>query len=921
MDKQELTTRIMAEPEFEVILRTGETIARQLVAAGDYSIGRSTLCALVAENPELEEEHAFVSVSIGGVRVKPCSVQSEVRIGEARVQREQELALPACFSLRNTHVEISEVRSGRTAVPISSNPKSARIEAEHYEIYGEIAAGGMGRVLDAEDLKLGRPVAMKVLHEREDVDLDLEMRFVQEAEIMGWLEHPNIVPIHDFGKDAKGRPFYTMKRVQGETLQAVLNKLKAGDAETIQDWPLNNLLNVFLKVCDAVAFAHSKGVIHRDLKPENVMIGDFGEVLVMDWGLARMLTDEADELLPKSAEEQGHDLPGVTMDGAVIGTPQYMSPEQACGHVDAIDTRSDIYSLGAILYVLLTLRAPISGESVEAVLEQVRDNRIVPPAELEVGPLPHCPSGKIPAPVSAIVLRAMAGEPDRRYPSAEALATDIKAHQGGFATSVEEPGVLKLLTLFYRRNRFAVSAAAISSIAILAALAVSLSMYFRENAARKTAQAEAEKSAQVARFLNDTLASAGPSAAMGRDTALMRDILDQTTIRIGEELRHQPRITAELSRIIGNVYTELREFEPALEQLANAVALQRQLNPKPNPDLAGSLLDLAAALELAGRIREAEPPAREAFDMWQILTGPDSPETADAGAMMSWLLIRNGRAKDGEQLARNAMETWRRFPGDPRITEAPNTLATIFLRTDRPEDARQIFEEELRVLRRVHGSEHPLIANCLDNYSTALLRLGRDQEAEKLLLDGIEMGRKFYGDRNPDEDHMLAALARVAGKRGDLESQLKYARECRATGARVYPVGHRYWRESQGVYLQVLLDQIEIHFDDVLAESAGKQSRQFSLQQADTLLNEYRDAKDLKSLKQPHHEWVELLAAGVAGLANPSSTNAGEFRKLCVAIGNSSDKSETGQARRQAAKRFLAAMQRMGSRNADERDR
>ena len=160
-----------------------------------------------------------------------------------------------------------------------------------YDIEQSLAKGGMGEVLEARDLHFGRAVAMKVIRADRDPSREMRLRFVQEARILSQLEHPNIVPVYDLDKDEQGRVFYTMKKVQGVTLKEVINRLKTGDAETVAKYPLPQLLTVFQKVCDAVAFAHSKGIVHRDLKPENVMVGDFGEVLVLDWGLAKILSD------------------------------------------------------------------------------------------------------------------------------------------------------------------------------------------------------------------------------------------------------------------------------------------------------------------------------------------------------------------------------------------------------------------------------------------------------------------------------------------------------------------------------------------------------------------------------------------------------------------------------------------------------
>ena len=252
--------------------------------------------------------------------------------------------------------------------------------ASKYQIGGIVAKGGMGAILDAKESSLDRVVAMKVmLNNRSPEAL---ARFLTEAKVTGQLEHPNIVPVHELGVDEKQQTFYTMKFVRGTTLRQVLEKLAKGDADTVKKYPLAHLLTILQKVCDAMAFAHSKGVIHRDLKPENIMLGDFGEVLVMDWGLAKVLGEIEIEV---SASGEAKFVPSETstgtqntLAGAVLGTLAYMAPEQAAGQVEQMDARTDIYALGGILYHILAMRTAVSGKNSRALLLQITQGQIVP---------------------------------------------------------------------------------------------------------------------------------------------------------------------------------------------------------------------------------------------------------------------------------------------------------------------------------------------------------------------------------------------------------------------------------------------------------------------------------------------------------------------------------------------------------------
>jgi serine/threonine-protein kinase len=299
-------------------------------------------------------------------------------------------------------------------------PSGAVAAATRYRILRVHATGGLGEVLVAHDEQLHRDVALKRLQAPHTHNPQSRSRFLREAEITSRLEHPSIVPVHAVGQDAGGRPFYAMRFIQGETLREAGQRFHAGQpggAPGERRLALRQLLSRFVAVCNTIAYAHSQGIVHRDIKPDNIVLGPFGETLVVDWGLAKNVrTPDSDRAAASdTAVLDAAETP--TQHGAILGTPAYMSPEQAAGQGEELGPASDVYSLGATLYVLLTGAAPFQGWHVPEILDQVKRADFLPPRQR---------NKDIPRALEAICLKAMARQPEQRYATPLALAADVE---------------------------------------------------------------------------------------------------------------------------------------------------------------------------------------------------------------------------------------------------------------------------------------------------------------------------------------------------------------------------------------------------------------------------------------------------------------------------------------------------------------
>ena len=357
-----------------------------------------------------------------------------------------------------------------------------------YSDVDEFNKGGMKEIFSGHDRISGRNIAIAKMIDCNDSD-DLEL-FLREARITACLEHPNIMPVYDISLDDNGLPFFTMKLIHGEDLGDILKRVKKNDADYSERYRLASLLEIFMKICDAIAYAHSRGIIHLDLKPDNVKISGFGEVIVCDWGLSRLIDDADPELIMKDGVAGPLADINRTINGAVKGTPGYMAPEQAKAENDQKTHLTDIYSLGAILYSILTLERPVIGKNTEDIIVNTAIGNFTTPQK-------RSPERRIPYSLEAVVMKAMSTDPKDRYESVEALQNEVRSYQEGFATEAENAPFHRLLVLLFKRH------SALSILTSAAIVVITLTTYsfldrieqnkIRLEEARKKNQEEIQK--------------------------------------------------------------------------------------------------------------------------------------------------------------------------------------------------------------------------------------------------------------------------------------------------------------------------------------------------------------------------------------------------------------------------------------------
>jgi len=633
------------------------------------------------------------------------------------------------------------------------------VPIERYERVSVHAEGGLGRVWRARDHLLDRDVALKDLRPETDVD-GSRRRLVDEARICGRLEHPGIVPVYDLAPGSA--PYYTMRMVAGRTLAEAARAYHAGPRDPVA---LQRLLNAFVTVCNTIEYAHAQGVIHRDLKGSNILVGDYGEVIVLDWGLAKRRGDPDD----------GDDL---------LGTPTYMAPEQARRKGEAVDERTDVHGLGAVLYEILTGRAPFEGDNLEAVLARVTAPERTPPRA-------HSP--KVPRALEAVCLRALACERDRRYPSARALGEDLQRYLADEPVTAYREGLTKRLMRFARRHRTATVTAAALTITATVGLVVGNVLLQRANAQTEAQRDEARHNFLEARAAVDTYLTTVSEDqlldAPGLQPLRERLLSEALTYyqRFIDEHGDDPALTlslADAKRRLGVIMGGLARHDEAIAQLDAAIAVYRRLPETSEDARLGTAQTLLAIAELAPPKRALEA-ATAAVAAYEPLarTHPNDPavlvQLGRAYDALAGAQYHNGKRFDVAASEDRAVQIFedvnRRFPGDVErqrlLALAYNNDGNATQITGNQVDAVPLFEKSLALIRPL-AAQHPesqLIRRELGRAASAkgkaLVVLGQITASLAPTKEGVAVLRVLAAE-NPRIDSYARQLDLAIGYEG-----------------------------------------------------------------------------------------------------------------------------------------------------------
>jgi len=821
-------------------------------------------------------------------------------------------------------------------------PGNARFPAvPGYEILSELGRGGMGVVYRARDRALDREVAVKILQEQYAPDSSTALRFLDEARVTGQLQHPVIPAVYQVGHLADDRPFLAMKLIQGQTLDQLLKANASVDA-----------LAVFEAVCQAVGYAHAHGVIHRDLKPGNVMVGSFGEVQVMDWGLAKVLSARRPPERPAAGPDataaptvtytERHEAGPFTQEGAVLGTLAYMAPEQAAGELHKIDARTDVFGLGALLCVLLTGRPPFEGQHADSVrLQAVRGQTAAALARLDA-----CPAD--PA-VVALCRRCLAFAPGERPATGDAVAAAVaglrraaderakQAERDRLAAEVRAAEQAK------RRRTVQWAAGVVVAVLLLGVAGTTIGLLGAEAARRDAEQAErqadkkraeaeaaqqaereqrakaeakeAEATAVVTFFQEQVFAAARPKGQRGGlgSSVSLQEALAASLAALDKGFADQPLIEARLRTTLGNTFGYLGKTREAAAQHEQARALYTQQLGPDAPLTLESLSNLAADYHTLGRRTDALKLREETLAACRRVLDPDDPLTLKCMHNLAVSYGALGRMTDALKLLEETVSARRRVLGSDHeeTLGSMHNLANCYFAVGRRDEALTLRKETLAGSRRVLGPDHPRTLAAMNTLANSYFALDRFADAGKLQEDTLAARRRVLSPDHPDTLTTMNNLANSYEALGRADDAHKLREETLAASRRVYGPDHPETLRNMGSLAESLVkrkrgtEAIPL-IDDCVARAAGKALDPGLIPGVmDLRLRHFQQAGDPAGCRTTAEMWEKLQRSDPGSLYR-----AARYRAVAAAVQTTTPASDAARLAKDDADRAIVWLTR-----------
>jgi serine/threonine protein kinase/Tfp pilus assembly protein PilF len=642
-----------------------------------------------------------------------------------------------------------------------------------YKLLEELGSGGMGVVYLAEQVEpVRRRVALKIIKLGMDTR-QVVARFETERQALAVMDHPNIARVFDAGATEIGRPYFVMELARGIPITDYCDRHKLSTQER---------LRLFIGVCQAVQHAHQKGVIHRDLKPTNILVvvqDDRPVPKIIDFGIA------------KATDHRLAQQTLFTERGQLIGTPEYMSPEQAEMSGLDVDTRTDIYSLGVILYELLVGALPFDARELRSAgfgeVQRIIRETEPPKASTRLSTLKETKAeiaekrGTDPGSLAKllrgdldwITMKAMAKDRTHRYSSASELAAEIERYLRHEPVLAGPPSAAYRIRKYVRRHKLGVAAATVVILTVLIGTAGTTIGMLRAVRAEKKAKQEAQIAQQVSDFLVDLFKVSDPSEARG-NTITAREILDKGAAQIDKGLEDQPSIRARLVETIGTVYRSLGLYEPATKMLEKALEIMRGLYGNDNLTVADALHNLGIIYDDQGKYEEAASLFRQSLDIRSRHLDPNDPEVARSLNSLAIVYWNQEKYAEAEPLLEESLAIKEKALGldNPELANTLINLGILKHSQRKFDEAEALFKRALAISEKKLGSDHPDLGTILNNLGSLYEDQGRRAEAEPLYLRSLAIWEKALGPDHPDVAiavHNLANLYRNLGRYAEAE--------------------------------------------------------------------------------------------------------------------------------------------------------